>query len=66
MSNAVKNTENQDKTSNYPIRGMLSTCILSDICLVVPRRGQVVLFLDGIHEIPSDYLDNCHLLNCII
>ena len=48
MSNAIKNIENQDKTSNYP------------------RRGQVVLFIDGIHEIPSDYLDNCHLLNCII
>ena len=66
MSNALKNTENQDNTLNYPIRGMLSTCILSDVCLVVPRRGQVVLFIDWIREIPSDYLDNCHLLNYII
>ena len=45
---------------------MLSTYIISDICLAVSGQGQVVPFIDGIHEIQSNYLDNCHGLKHII
>ena len=62
----VKNNENQDNTSNYPIRGMLSTYIISDVCLAVPGQCQVVPFIDRIHVISSNYLDNCHGLKYII
>ena len=61
----VKNNENQDNTSNYPIRGIPPSYMVLDVCLAAPRQIQVVLFIDGIHEIPNNYLANHHELKHI-